>query len=85
MRRPKLLVLDEATSGLDGESARGVRDAIAVMARRGMGVLAITHDKAMMKSCAEVVVMKGGKVCERGAYGELRWRGGEMTRLLGVA
>lgn len=85
VRRPKLLVLDEATSGLDGESARGVRDAIAVMARRGMGVLAITHDKAMMKSCAEVVVMKGGKVCERGAYGELRWRGGEMTRLLGVA
>lgn len=84
VRRPKLLVLDEATSGLDGESAEGVRDAIATMARQGMGVLAITHDKEMMKACGEVVVMKGGRVCERGQYGRLRWQGGELTRLLGL-
>lgn len=86
VRRPHLLVLDEATAGLDGESARGVREAVGRMAREGgMGVLAITHDKAMMRFCGEVVVVKGGRVCERGAYGDLRWRGGELTRLLGGA
>lgn len=83
VRRPRLLVLDEATSGLDGESARGVRGAIKAMARGGVGVLAITHDREMMRACGEVVVLRGGAVCERGSYEGLRWRGGELTRLLG--
>lgn len=81
-RRPRLLILDEATSGLDGESAKGVREAVLGVKAGGMGVLAITHDKEMMKACQECVVMKGGRVVERGSYESLRWQGGELTRLV---
>ena len=80
---PKLLILDEATSGLDGETARGVRETVRRLERRGVGVLVITHERAMMEGCGEVVVMKDGKVAERGGFRELVGRGGELTRLMG--
>lgn len=83
MRRPRLLILDEATSGLDQETAKGIRDMVGLLQRQGVAVIAITHDKEMMKVCSDVVVLKDGKVAERGAYGELRGAGGELTRLLG--
>ncbi len=80
---PRLLILDEATSGLDGESAREVRDTVGRLGRRGVGVLVITHERAMMEACGEVVVMKGGRVEERGPFWELVGRGGELARLMG--
>lgn len=83
-RRPKLLVLDEVTSGLDGESARGVRETIIRMGRRGCGVLAVTHEAEMMRACDEVVVLKNGAVVERGKFEDLVGRsGGELRRLVG--
>lgn len=83
VRRPRLLILDEVTSGLDQETAKGIRSMIGTLEQQGVGVIAITHDKEMMKVCKEVVVLKGGRVAERGAYSELRGAGGELTRLLG--
>ena len=83
VREPKLLILDEATSGLDAQSARGVRDTVRRLEGRGVGVLVITHDRAMMEGCREVVVLERGRVVERGGFRELVARGGELTRLLG--
>ncbi len=84
LRRPKLLILDEATSALDGESAAMVRDMVRGMGKRGCGVLVITHSEFMMRGCEEVVVLKDGRVVERGGMGELmRRQGGELRRLLG--
>lgn len=83
-RRPKLLVLDEATSGLDEESARGVRETVIRMGREGCGVLAVTHEPEMMRACDEVVVLKDGAMVERGRFEELVGRsGGELRRLVG--
>lgn len=83
-RRPKLLVLDEATSGLDEESARGVRETVIRMGREGCGVLAVTHEPEMMRACDEVVVLKDGAMVERGKFEELVGRsGGELRRLVG--
>jgi len=83
VRQPRLLILDEATSGLDGETARGVRETVKSLAQQGVGVIAITHDVEMMRVCGDVVVVKDGWVVERGGLGEVRGRGGELTRLLG--
>jgi len=84
LRRPKLLILDEVTSALDGESAAMVRDMVRGMGKRGCGVLVITHSEFMMRGCEEVVVLKDGRVVERGGMGELmRRQGGELRRLLG--
>ena len=84
VRRPKMLILDEATSGLDGESARAIRGTIQRLRRQGVGILAITHDEEMMKVCNSCVVLKDGQVAEMGSYADLIWKeGGELRRLLG--
>ncbi|KAL8851121.1 MAG: hypothetical protein Q9221_003924 [Calogaya cf. arnoldii] len=85
-KKPMLMVLDEATSALDGESARGIRELIRRLRKEGVGVLMVTHDREMMRVCEEIVVVKDGKVEERGGFEELvRRQGGELRRLLGGA
>lgn len=85
VRKPQLLILDEATSGLDGESAKVVRDMVGRLEREGIGVLVVAHDKEMMKGCREVVVLgEGGRVMERGSFDWLLSNGeGELRRLVG--
>lgn len=43
MRKPRLLILDEALTGLDGETERAVAMAVKELARGGIGVLLIAH------------------------------------------
>ena len=83
-RRPQYLILDEATSGLDSQTAEYVGRLIRGMQKEGTGVLVITHDKRMMEVCQDVVVMKDGRVVENGSYEDLRRRkGGELRKLFG--
>ena len=83
-RQPLLLILDEATSALDGENARGIRELVKRLTNRKVGVLMVTHDREMMAACEDVVVLKEGRVRERGRFDELVERsGGELRRLLG--
>lgn len=87
-RRPRLLILDEATSGLDVATAGYVRDLVRRLPRQqGCGVLAITHDEGMMRACGEVAVLRGGAVVERGKFERLVGvegvEGGELARMMG--
>ena len=84
VRKPSLLVLDEATSGLDRETARCVRELVRRCRRDGVGVLVISHERAMLECCEEVAVVKDGRVVERAGFARLmRREGGELRRLLG--
>ncbi|KAL8718257.1 MAG: hypothetical protein Q9225_004576 [Loekoesia sp. 1 TL-2023] len=85
-RQPLLLILDEATSALDGENARSIRELVKRLTSQGVGVLMVTHDREMMAACEDVVVLKDGRVAERGGFDDLvQRRGGELRRLLGEA
>lgn len=83
VRKPKMLILDEATSGLDGESSKHIQGMIGKLEKDGVGVLVITHDRKMMQGCREVVVLGEGKVLEKGGFDELlRRKGGFLRKLL---
>ena len=56
---------------------------IAGLVREGVGVVVVTHDVGMMRGCGEVVVLREGRVWERGPFEELVRKGGELARLLG--
>jgi microcin C transport system ATP-binding protein len=65
---PALLVADEPTTALDvtiqAQILRLLKD---VQAKRGMGLLFITHDLAIVRQIADrVIVMRGGQVVETG-------------------
>jgi subfamily B ATP-binding cassette protein MsbA len=82
LRRTPVILLDEATSGLDAITEGLVREAIVNAARRSTTVLVIAHRFATIQQTDHVVVLDGGRVCEQGEIGELTTREGMFRRLL---
>jgi ATP-binding cassette, subfamily B, bacterial len=60
-----ILLLDEATAALDGESEEAIREALSRL-MRGRTVIAIAHRLATLRNFDRVVMLKAGKVIEDG-------------------
>ncbi len=60
--RPKYLILDEPTTGLDWKAERSVVETIKSLREDGHGILLITHDMDLVLELAErVVLLEDGK------------------------
>ena len=70
IRKPELLILDEATSSLDTESERLVQQSIEQIARTTT-VVVIAHRLSTIVNTDYVYVIKNGKVVEEATYHEL--------------
>lgn len=79
-RRPKLLILDEATSNLDTVTENAIRDTVFQLDRE-IACVVIAHRLTTIRSCDRIYVMKDGAVVETGAYAELMAAKGEFYRL----
>jgi peptide/nickel transport system ATP-binding protein len=68
-RRPRLLLADEPTTGLDVVTQRGVMDLLrAARASHGMSTILVTHDLGLAREfCDRVYVMQRGRVVESGS------------------
>jgi putative ABC transport system ATP-binding protein len=66
--RPSLLLADEPTGNLDGETGRQVMDLLfALHAERGTSLLLITHDAALAGRCDRIIHLRDGQIVESGA------------------
>jgi len=60
---PQLLLADEPTGNLDGETGRAVMDCLfAEHARLGTALLLITHDAELAARCGREIVLADGRV-----------------------
>lgn len=67
---PRLLLLDEPTTGLDAESVESLRAVVRAEAERGAVVVVITHDEGFAEAAGDVrVVLDRGRVREGAAPG----------------
>lgn len=73
LKAPSLLIADEPLSGLDASVARAILDLVRDMqATRGLGLIFVTHDLAVVASLADrVAVMYGGQIVEEGAVRDI--------------
>ena len=80
LRRPRLLVLDEATSMLDAHTEAAVLQSLKQLGQ-GCTTLIIAHRLRAVEHADEVVVLGEGRVRERGSPAALRAAGGLYARL----
>src|SRR5581483_2055236 len=66
LHRPKLLLLDEPTAGVDAKARREFWDLIHEMAADGMTVLVSTHYMDEAERCQRVVYLADGRLVVQG-------------------
>jgi len=81
LNEPALLLLDEPTASLDPDTADYVRGYLESYQRQsGATILLASHNMAEVERlCADVIMLKGGKVVDRGAPNDLLSRYGRDT------
>ncbi|UTY40813.1 ATP-binding cassette domain-containing protein [Allocoprobacillus halotolerans] len=72
LRKPQILILDEATSNLDNTSERFIQHEIEKLKiQNQMTIISIAHRLTTLKNCDYIIVMDQGKIVEEGKYDEL--------------
>ena len=79
MKRPALLVIDEATAQLDAENERWILAALQSLRGRTT-VVAIAHGPALLEAADGIVLLQSGRVAATGTWRELA---GEITAAAG--
>jgi ABC-2 type transport system ATP-binding protein len=83
LNRPRLVILDELTQGLDPAARRDVWTAVAQLRDEGTTVLLVTHELDEAEAlCSRVIALRSGKVLDQGTPAELvtRHAGGARIR-----
>jgi ATP-binding cassette, subfamily B, putative efflux pump len=82
LKNPPILILDEATSGLDSEVENLIHDAVRRL-MRGRTSFLIAHRLASAVEADLIVVLDQGRVVESGTHAELLARRGVYAQLYG--
>jgi ABC-2 type transport system ATP-binding protein len=72
LNRPRLVILDELTQGLDPAARRNVWAAVRQLHEGGTTVLMVTHEMTEAEAlCDRIVVMRSGRILDQGTPAEL--------------
>ncbi|HXX88993.1 MAG TPA: ABC transporter ATP-binding protein [Acidimicrobiales bacterium] len=83
---PRVLLLDEPGSGLDGPESAALGELLVELARQGMAVLLVEHDmELVMRVCDRLHVLDAGQVIASGTPDEIRGHQAVRDAYLGAA
>lgn len=81
IRKPRVLILDEATAALDNQSQAAVSSAISAAASsQRLAVILIAHRLSSLRQADRVAVLADGRIVETGPFGSLVSRKGSYLR-----
>ncbi len=80
LKDPRILILDEATSALDTRTEQDIQAALRAVARHRT-TLVIAHRLSTVVDADEIIVLRDGRVAERGRHAALLARDGLYARM----
>lgn len=70
LKNPKILIFDEATSALDSQTENEIQASLKEVSENKT-TLVIAHRLSTIVDADEILVLKGGKIAEKGKHGDL--------------
>jgi len=70
LRQPKILILDDALSSVDTETEQKILDRLRELMRSRTTIL-VAHRVSTVKGADQIIVLKDGRIIERGTHDEL--------------
>lgn len=80
LKKPDILIMDEATSNLDAITEKQLDKTISEYSEN-MTTIFIAHRLSTIKNCDQIFVMDKGRIIERGTHEELKRLGGKYSML----
>ncbi|WP_341279073.1 ABC transporter ATP-binding protein [Paenibacillus sp. FSL H8-0537] len=82
LRKPSILVLDEATSSLDSENELKIQQALEQLKGK-LTIIVIAHRLSTIRDADQVIVLEEGRIIQQGGYNQLyRESKGMFSKLL---
>lgn len=73
INKPKLLILDEPTNGLDPKGIKELRELLLTLAKKGMGILISSHNLSELESfCNKVCIIAKGEIIENASIDKIK-------------
>uniref|UniRef100_A0A8C9JLU3 Antigen peptide transporter 1 n=1 Tax=Panthera tigris altaica TaxID=74533 RepID=A0A8C9JLU3_PANTA len=86
IRKPRVLILDDATSALDANSQLRVEQLLYKSPERGSrSVLLITQCLSLVEQADQILFLEGGTICEAGTHQQLMERNGRYWDMMQAA
>ena len=83
--KPRVLLLDEPSSGLDEDETDALGRLLLTLAADGLGILLVEHDMPfVMGTCSHIDVLDFGQVIARGTPTEIQGNAAVQTAYLGT-
>jgi ABC-type multidrug transport system fused ATPase/permease subunit len=82
LKNPPVVIMDEATSGLDNDSQARIQDLLETRWKGKSTLIAVVHRLDIIKNYDIVAVMKAGKIVEKGSYDGLMKKQGILKELV---
>lgn len=73
LKKPDILIMDEATSNLDAVTEKAIQETITAYSE-GMTTIIIAHRLSTIRTCDKIFVMEKGKIIESGKHDELIYK-----------
>ena len=80
--KPKILILDEATSSLDTKSEKIVQKALDTISKKNITTIIVAHRLSTIKNSDVIYALKDGKIYEQGTHENLLQKGGYYAKLI---